>query len=170
MHDCFHDYELLRADGIEHDESVFHVIRELLYRTEDWHPEHKYKNKEFLIRTVIRKLDKYQHDPAKTIKLANGKPAAEVSFRFELDYGPMGTQQPYVLCGYLDRFVDYNDEIFFEDYKSSTTTPSEWYWNQFHPHNQMSLYTIACKVVFQTNIKGGIIHSAQLMMDDTRFT
>ena len=169
MHTAFHNYELLRADGIEHEEAVFHTVREILYATEDWNPDHKYKNKAFLIRSVIRKLDKYKDDTAVTVKLANGKPAAEVSFRFELDYGPT-PERPYVLCGHLDRVVDFNREIFFEDYKSTTTTPSEWYWNQFHPHNQMTLYTLACQIVFQTNIKGGIIHSGQLMMDDTRFT
>lgn len=169
MHLAFHNYHLLRADGIDHNEAVFHVIREVLYSTEDWNPDHKYKNKEFLIRTVIRYLDKYEHDPAVTLILANGKPASEVSFRYELDYGPV-EGQPYVLCGHLDRVVDFNGEIFFEDYKSSTTTPSDWYWNQFHPHNQMSMYVLACQVVFQTTIKGGIIDNIQLMMDDTRCT
>lgn len=169
MHLAFHNYELLRADGIDHNESVFHVVREILYHTEDWNPDHKYKNKAFLIRSVIRKLDKYENDPAITLKLANGKPASEVSFRFELDYGPV-EGQPYVLCGHLDRVADFNSEIFFEDYKSSTTTPSDWYWNQFHPHNQMSLYTLACRIIFQTTIKGGMIMSVQLMMDDTRCT
>lgn len=190
MHLAFHNYHLLRADGIDHNESLFHVVREVLYSTEDWNPDHKYKNKEFLIRSVIRYLDKYEHDPAVTIKLANGKPASEVSFSFELDYGPeiesptkvlqadgtyidgtvTITPQPYVVCGHLDRVVDFNSEIFFEDYKSSTTTPSDWYWNQFHPHNQMSLYTLACRIIFQTTIKGGIIDNIQLMMDDTRCT
>lgn len=169
MHLAFQNYELLRADGIDHDESIFHVVREVLYHTEDWNPDHKYKNKAFLIRSVIRYLDKYQHDPAVTLKLANGKPAAEVSFRYELDYGPT-EGQPYVLCGHLDRVVDFNGEIFFMDHKSSTTTPSDWYWNQFHPNNQMSMYILACQVVFQTAVKGGIINAIQLMVDDTRVT
>lgn len=169
MHTAFHNYELLRADGIEHDEAVFHVVREVLYATEDWNPEHKYKNKAFLLRSVIRRLDKYKEDAAVTLKLANGKPASEVGFRFELDYGPVDGIK-YVICGILDRVVDYQQEVFFQDYKSTTTTPSDWYWNQFHPHNQMSLYTLACEIVFNTTIKGGVIESGQILMDDTRFT
>lgn len=169
MHKAFQNYEILKADGLDHEETVFHVVRELLYATEDWHPDHKYKNKAFLVRTVIRKLDKFKDDPAKTVKLSNGKPAVEVSFSFGLESGPT-PDQSYILCGHLDRVVDFNDEIFFEDYKSTTTTPSKWYWDQFHPNNQMTLYTLACKIIFQTVVKGGIINSAQLLMDDTRFT
>jgi hypothetical protein len=169
MHTCFRDYELLKAEGMDHEDCVFNVVKDLLVRTEGWNPDHKHKNKAFLVRTVIRHMDKYKDDPAKTIMLSNGKPAVEVSFNFGLDYGPK-VDQPYVLCGHLDKVVNFNDEIFFEDYKSTTTTPSEWYWNQFHPHTQMTLYTLACKIVFQTKIKGGIIESAQILMDDTRFT
>lgn len=169
MHECFKEYETFKARGEDHEYCVFHVVRNLLLRTEGWDPDHKYKNKAFLVRTVIRYMDKYKDDPAKTLILSNGKPAVEVSFMFELDYGPT-EKQKYVMCGHIDRVVDFQDEIFFKDYKSTTSTPGDYYWNQFHPNNQMSIYTIACKIIFQTKIKGGIIESAQIMMDDTRFT
>lgn len=178
FHTAMHQYQLVKADGIKHDEAVFHVVRELMYRVEDWDTDHKYKNIFTLIRSVIRYLDQYEHDPAKTVMLSNGKPAVEVSFNFELDYGPAIQSQedadkivqPYILCGHLDRVVDFQGEIFAEDYKSSTSTPGSYFWNQFEPNNQMSLYTFAGKVVFQTNIKGVLIDSIQLMIDDTRCT
>lgn len=169
MHTCFKEYEIYKAAGHDHEDIVFQVAKDLLLRTEGWDPDHKYKNKAFLVRSVIRYMDKYKADPAKTLILANGKPAVEVSFRFELDHGPTEDVK-YILCGHLDRVVDFNGEIFFKDYKSTTSTPNEWYWNQFHPNNQMTLYTLACKIIFQTKIKGGIIESAQILMDDTRFT
>jgi hypothetical protein len=169
FHQALHDYEMLRADKIDHDEAVFHTIRELLYRVEDWNPDHKYKNRPFLIRSVIRYLDKYVDDPAKTLILENSKPAIEVSFRFELDYGPV-ENQPYVLCGHLDRVVDFQDSIFVMDRKTTTTTPGAYYWNQFEPNNQMTLYALAGKVIFQTNIKGVIIDAGQIMIEDTRFS
>jgi RecB family exonuclease len=169
MHLCFKEYEVFKAGGHDHDDIVFQVVKNLLDRTKDWDPDHKHKNKFFLIRSVIKYMDKYREDPAKTIILANGKPAVEVSFMFELDHGPTEGKR-YVLCGHLDRVVDFNGEIFFMDYKSTTTTPTEWYWNQFHPNNQMTLYTLACKIIFQTKIKGGIIESAQILMEDARFT
>ena len=48
-----------------------------MYRVEDWDTDHKYKNTFTLIRSVIRYLDQYEHDPAKTVMLSNGKPAVE---------------------------------------------------------------------------------------------
>lgn len=169
FHTAMHQYQLVVADGIAHDEAVFHTIRELFYRVEDWNPDHKYKNRFFLIRSVVRYLDKYVDDAAKTVIQSNGKPAVELSFAFELDYGPT-EDQPYVLCGYLDRLVDFQGSIFVMDHKTTTTTPSAYYWNQFEPNTQMTLYTLAGKVIFQTDIKGVIIDSGQLMIDDTRFT
>jgi PD-(D/E)XK nuclease superfamily len=169
FHTALQQYELVKADGLDHDECMFHVVRELLYRVEDWDPDDKYKNRQFLIRSVIGWLDKYKDDNAVVIKQANGKPAVEVSFAFELDYGPI-EGQPYVLCGHLDRIVDFQGELFVMDHKTTKTTPSSYYWDQFEPNNQMTLYTLAGKVIFQTNVKGVIIDSAQLMIDTTRFT
>lgn len=169
FHEAMNQYQLLIADGIDHDEAVWHTVKELLIRTDEWRPDDKYKNRFNLLRSVIRYLDKYQNDPAKTLILSNGKPAVEISFRIELDWGPT-KDQPWILCGYIDRMVEFGDAQFFMDYKTTTTTPSDWYWAQFHPHNQMSLYTIVSNIIFETPIKGGIIRSGQIMMDDTRYT
>lgn len=168
-HQALANYELVRADGIEHDEAVFHVVREVMYAVEGWYSDHKYKNRDNLLRSVIGYLDQFKDDPAKTLILNNGKPAVEVSFNFELDYGP-NADQPYVLCGHLDRVVNFNDDIFIMDHKTTTMTPGDYYWKQYEPHNQMTLYTLAGKVIFNTNVKGVMINAAQLMVDSTRFT
>lgn len=167
FHTCMHQYEMLKADRIEHDESVFLIVKDLLLRTDDWRPDDKYKNRESLVKAVIRYLDKYENDTAVTLVMENGKPAAELSFKFMLDYGPVADEgQPYVLCGHLDRLVEFNGEKFIMDYKTTTTTPSDYYWRQFNPHNQMSLYTLASDVVFQAPVKGVIINAIQILVDN----
>lgn len=163
-HLALQQYELMKVDGLDHDEAVWHVIKELLLRTQDWKPDHKFKNKPFLVRSLIRYLDKFKDDAAKTIILQDGKPAIEVAFNFELDYGPTEDVK-YVLCGHLDRVVDYNDEIFFMDRKTSSYSLN---MNWYHPHNQMTLYTIACKIIFNTVIKGGIIDHIAIQVNDTK--
>jgi hypothetical protein len=170
VHRVAQDYEKLKADGIKHDEAVFHVIKGLLYRTAEWNPDHNRKNKEALIRTAVWYLEKYKNDPAKTVILNNGKPAVELSFKFDLDWGPRELSQNYVLCGHLDRLVDYNEEMFVNDIKTTTSTPGPYYWNQFEPDNQMTLYTLASKVIFEPAVRGVMITSAQILADDTRFT
>lgn len=167
-HQAFQEYEILKAGGMDHEEASFHVVKALLQRTDDWRPDHKYKNRPFLIRTVIWYLEKFKDDPAQTYILANGKPAVELSFNFELDWGY--DNQPYLLCGHLDRVVTYQDELFATDVKTTTSTPTDYYWNQFEPNNQMTLYTLAGQVIFNLPIKGIVITSAQIMIEATRFT
>lgn len=191
-HAALHDYELSRQAGIPHDDAVFDTINALLIRTGDFRPNEethgkagKYKSRENLIRTVIWYLDKFEHDKAETFILDNGKPAVELSFRFELDWGPItaetfkdtpdggqfltGNGQPYLLCGHLDRVVTFNDELFTMDRKTTTSTPSSWYFTQYEPDNQMTLYTLASQIVLGSPIKGVIIDAAQIALDFSRF-
>lgn len=170
VHKAAEDYEKLKAQKIKHDEAVFHVTKALLYRVSDWSPEHKYKNRDSLVRTSVWYLEKYKDDPAKTYIRPNGEPAVELSFNFPLDWGPPGSDLPYHLCGHLDRVVSFNGDLFANDIKTTTTTPGPYYWNQFNPDNQMSLYTLASSIVLDAPIKGVMITSAQVMIDGTRFT
>lgn len=174
-HRALQDYDISRAAGIPYKDAVHDVVQELVVRLGDWHPDHKYKNKSNLIRTVIWYLDKFEDDPAKTYIMADGRAAVEVSFRFELDWGPASEEdnlhpQPFLLCGHLDRVVTFNDDLYVMDRKTTTSTPSDYYFNQFEPNNQMSLYTLASQVIFQSPIKGVIIDAAQVAIDFSRFT
>jgi hypothetical protein len=159
-------------------------------------PSVKVKTKENLLRSVIWYLENFSDDPAKTYIKTDGKPAVEQSFRFELGFGPQTGKykctgghdlcgqsypskdcpycendpaQPYLLCGHLDRVVTFNDELFVMDRKTTTITPSEYYFNQYEPNNQMTLYTLAAKVVVGSPVKGVIIDAAQLLMEETKF-
>ena len=172
FHRAAEDYHKLIADGIEHEEAMFHVVKGLLYRTVDWDSEHKYKNRETLVRTVVWWLLKRPEDNTKTRILASsGAPAIELTFNFTLDSFPLaGEGQPYMLCGRLDRLVEFDGDILDEDYKTTTTTPGPYYWGTFDPDNQMSMYTLAAKVCYESEIKGVLITSAQIMLEGTRFT
>ena len=180
-HAALQDYDLSRAANISHDDAVHDVVRELLLRTSDFDPDHKTKTREGLVRTVIWYLDKFKDDPAETFILSDGKPAVEQSFRFELDWGPQSavmtehtaviaeeiglTRFPYILCGHLDKIVTYNDELFAKDYK---TVWSFW-GKRWEPDNQMTLYSLASKVILNAPVKGVIIDMAQIKEDTTEF-
>ena len=180
-HHALQDYDLSRAAGILHDDSVHDVLRELLLRTVDFNPDHKSKTRDSLVRTVVWYLDKHKDDPAQTHILYDGKPAVEQSFRFELDWGPgykpkydmqadhdgepFPKGQPYLLCGHLDCIVSFNSELFVKDYKTVYT-----FWGKtWEPDNQMTLYSLASKVVLDTPVRGVIIDMAQVKADSTEF-
>jgi len=178
-HTALQDYDLSRAAGIHHDDAVFDVVKALLERTADYAPDPdtkagKYKSRQMLLRCVIWYLDEHRDDPAKTYIKADGKPAVELSFRFELDWGPSaseieppheGHRQPYLLCGHLDSVKDLSGSLFVMDHKTSMTTLGSYYFDQWSPSNQMTLYSIASKVILDAPVKGVIINAAQLMLD-----
>jgi hypothetical protein len=191
-HHALQDYDISRASGIKHDDAVHDTVRELLVRTSDFDPDHKTKTRTSLVRTVIWYLDQFKNEQTHTHILADGKPAVELSFRFELDWGPqhayksvtekevygegsdepidvVKTGQPYILSGHLDRVVSLNDDLFVMDRKTTTAAPGTWFFSQFEPDNQMSLYSFAGQVVMGTPVRGVIIDAAQILVDESRF-
>lgn len=188
-HKALEEYDFHLLAGADHEEAVKLVVRDLHERTWNWVTDPltkagKYKNKVSLLRSVIWYLDHFQDDAAKTVVLDNGRPAVELSFRFPLEFGPQVTTyvdradgdgvepapaQPYILCGHLDRVVDYQGALFVMDRKTTTMTLSEYYYAQFDMSNQMSLYTLAGGVVLNSPIKGVCIDAAQLLIDETKF-
>lgn len=183
-HKALEDYDAHRISGLAHEASLRLSIQQLLARIVDWDVDvttraGNYKNPRSLVQLVIDYCDKYQDDPAKTVVRENGQPATELSFRFELDWGPRASskydpdgnqlegslRQPYVLCGHLDRVVDYAGQHLVMDRKTTLTQPGPYYFDQYSPNNQMSLYTIAGQIVLNTLIKGVCIDAAQVLLE-----
>ncbi len=193
-HTALEQYDASRNNGVAHEDAIHTVITELLHRTVDYNPNPdtkagRYKSRNNLVGLVVDYLDHFSNDPAKTVILKNGKPATELSFRFELPWsvntvssihntidmaldsaGPditmINMTQPYLLCGHLDRIVELNGAIMVMDRKTTTMTLGDYYFNQFEPHNQMTLYTLAGKVVLGSPVKGVIIDAAQIKIRD----
>jgi hypothetical protein len=89
-----------------------------------------------------------------------------LSFRFSLDWGPeKAPGQPYLLCGHLDRVVTFHDELFVLDHKTTTTTPTDYYFSGFTPNNQMTLYALAGQVILGSTIRGVIVEAGQILLD-----
>lgn len=217
LHAAFEDYDKYRLgffpdnpdrDPMDHEAALRQVVHDALNATWDplpedesgergdgapWTPDHPSKTRETLIRTIIWYLDQFKDDPAKTVILANGKPAVELSFRLELDWGPQYTAidilepipttdfgkrqgdkvaetnfQPYLLCGHLDRLVEFQDHYYVMDHKTTSTTISQNFFEGFEPDNQMTLYSFAAKVIYNTPVKGVIIDGIQIAVGFSR--
>jgi hypothetical protein len=101
---------------------------------------HNLKTRETLVRSVIWYLEQFADDTCETVQLANGKPAVELSFRMEMDWGPESGEgqkealnrygrpltlaQPYVLSGHLDRVVKFQESFYVMDRKTSAPPQS----------------------------------------------
>jgi hypothetical protein len=188
-HEALAEYEKLLFEACgdrertanDHEQAVHLVVYDILERTwrdgkpwraiADLEPNDKasLKNRENLVRTVVWYLDKFKNDPAQTrMHPVTGKPMIELHFQFNIGAG-LNPDNPYVLCGHLDRVVEFQGESFVMDRKTTTSTLGSYYFEQYDPDNQMSLYTVASQVAFKTPVKGVIIDAAQIAVGFSRF-
>lgn len=181
-HEALEAYEGYRFNELTHDEAVAAVVRETLERTwRDGKPwrgaadlaeddKASLKSRENLIRLVVWYLDKFRDDPAKTrMHPTTGKPMVELHFQFSIGAGIALDAPEYSLCGYLDRIVDFQGEPFVMDRKTTTSTLGSYYFDQYDPDNQMTLYTVASHIAFKTQVKGVIVDAAQIAVGFNRF-
>jgi hypothetical protein len=158
-------YDHERAAGEGHEHALRSALRYTLTETwvdgAPWESEHNLKTRSSLIRSVIWYLEEFHDDNAKTVILDNGKPAVELSFKMQVGDN--------LLCGHLDRLVEYQDSTFVMDRKTTTTTVSSYFFDRFKPDNQMTLYTLASKIVFGAPVQGVIIDAAQIAVGFSRF-
>lgn len=182
-HKALEEFDKLLASGVDRESAIHATVHNLTVRTVEWNPDPntkagRYKNRATLQSLVIDYLDHFEDDPAETYIRLDGQPAVELSFRFELDFGPyaghhtvigegglIDISQPYLLSGHLDRVVNFNGELMVMDRKTTTTTISSYYFEQYEPHNQMTLYAFAGKVVLNSPVRGVIIDAAQVMLE-----
>jgi hypothetical protein len=168
FHSGLETYDKIRAYGYDHDDAVAGALLRILHDTNGWESDHPAKNRQNLIRSIIWYLEEYRDDPAQTIILANGKPAVELSFRMETEeQTPDGRN--YMLSGHMDRMVKYAGQDFVMDRKTSGSSITSHFFSQFNPDNQMTLYTLAGRVVFDTEVSGVIIDGAQIAVGFTSF-
>lgn len=127
-----------------------------------WAPLDGVKTRENLIRSIVWYIDFFRDEPTPVMILSDGKPAVELSFALPVDNG-------IVFSGHLDRMVTYADSPYVMDQKTTKTTVGPYYFDQYKPHTQMSMYTFAGKAAFNIPVKGVIIDAAQIAVGFTRF-
>lgn len=176
LHEGRERYERLHQQQplLSHDELLDAILDWALRETWDqrlgrpWLSGHNVKNRQTLIQTLVWYLDAMaQGDNLETLILANGKPAVELSFRF--DSGLVIGGENIILCGHLDRLAELSGQRFVSDIKTSSSELSPRWLAQFTPGNQFSLYSIAARVAFDEPVKGLIVDGVQVGVGFARF-
>lgn len=131
VHRAFELYDRFRAEGRDAATAELAVLRDAALATWDWDigrpwdsdvPE---KNRETLARTIVWYLAQFgETDPAETIILADGKPAVELHFTFDLGDGYRSrlTGETFHLCGHIDRLVRWRNRVWVTDRKAQPLT------------------------------------------------
>lgn len=161
-HSALEQYDRERARGVSHEDATLEAVRKALILSSNWTETTQYKNRLTLIRTVVWYLEENKESPFQTIILSDGTPAVELSFRFDIGDG-------YLLCGHIDRLVEFDENPWVHDRKTTKTTLSPRYFEQWTPENQMSLYSLAGHVILETPIQGVVIDAAQIAVNFSRF-
>ena len=160
-----------RAEGADIDEALRRVVKEAMEGS--WNPElgaarefdHAAKTRANLIRSIIWYVDQFGDETdsgIQTFHFPDGRPAVEVSFTLNVD-------NDIVFCGHLDRIVEYGGALYVMDQKTTGSTISPKFFDDFKPDTQMSMYTFAGQAVMHSPVKGVIIDGAQIAVGFTRF-
>lgn len=171
-------FHKLRADGLPYWEAAAEIVRRALLDSWDherddagarvpgsgaaWDSGHHLKNRETLLRSIIWYFDQYEDDPMTTYVTAEGRPAVEFSFTLPVEDG-------IVFCGHIDRLVEYQDRLMVQDQKTTGSTLSQYYFDQYSPDTQMSMYTFAGQAIYSAPVAGVVIDAAQIAVGFTRY-
>jgi hypothetical protein len=173
-HEALEIYDHRRSEGLTHDYAVRAAVWHTLTKTWDqklqrpWNSGDQYKNRFTLVRTIVWYLDHFADDPIRTIQLANGRPAVELSFRYEFPHR-FGTGEAAIACGHLDRLGEIGGGVWVIDRKTTKHELNSRYFEQYSPDNQMSWYTLAGKIIGETPVQGVILDAAQILVGSSRF-
>jgi hypothetical protein len=174
FHSATELYDRERALGKDHDAALVSAMRHAIIETWDfalkrpWVSDEPTKTRNTLLRSIVWYCDKFQDDPLKTVILDNGKPAVELSFRFDPEI-ETGTGESILICGHIDRAVEFNSENAITDKKTTKAELNDNFFKQFNPDSQISIYSIAGIVVMGIEVNYFIIDGIQVQVNGTRF-
>lgn len=176
MHQAREWYEHSRAGGADHNGALDATLDRLLHETWDhrlgrpWLSDHPSKNRKTLIQTAVWYLDASERDREtfRTVVMANGKPATELSFRFDSGI-ETALGEHIIFCGHLDRIVEFGGQRYVADLKTTSSEPNAIWAREFTPGTQFSMYTLAGKVAFGEQLAGVIVDGVQVGVGFARF-
>lgn len=173
-HAALERYDHARSQGATHEDAQLAAVAYALKATWDatlsrpWASTDPNKNRLTLVRTVVWYLEQFANDPMETIQLANGKPAVELSFRFELEQLTSSGEQ-YLWCGHMDRVVAFAGHNYIVDRKTTKATLNPEFFEKFSPDNQFSGYMVAGRIAYNIPLAGLIVDGAQVAVTFSRF-
>jgi len=175
FHSALEEYDRARFLGVDHEGATIVAVRVVLEQT--WNKslnrpitwDDKNKNRFTLLRSIVWYLEQFKIDPIETVRLANGRPAVELSFRYENGYTSTLTGEPFLSCGHMDRLGTLNGQTYIVDRKTTKSTISQDFFGKFSPDNQFSQYVLASKIVYGLPVAGLIVDAAQVAITFSAF-
>lgn len=174
-------YDRARAVGIDHESAILEALEHVIKSSFNpktqtfWPSDEPTKTLKTLLRTLVWYFDHFETDHLQTLVLKNGQPAVELSFTINLnDLDETGTfvastGEPFILCGHIDKAVNFMGRVALTDKKTTKTALSESWFANFNPDNQVSCYSVAGRVILHKDVSGLIIDGIQVQALGSRF-
>lgn len=168
LHEGLEKFYKRKASGVPFEENVLATIGELmrhpLRANIDSYSDQK-RNSFSLVNTVLTYLDNYQSEPCETVVFSDGTVGVELHFQFETGLSS-ASGEAFSIAGHIDRLVKQDIGTFIIDHKTTTSTLTQRYFDQYNPDTQMTTYTIAGDICFATPIKGVIVDAINITKDE----
>lgn len=164
LHEGLESYYRRVSAGVPFEENVEQTIEELLK-----HPlrenidsyEDPKRNSRTLVETTLAYLDYYKEEPCETVVFSDGTVGVELHFQFETGL-ESASGEKFSMAGHIDRLVRQDLGNFIVDHKTTVMPLTQFYFSQYNPDTQMSLYSIAGDICFATPIKGVMIDAINI--------
>lgn len=165
LHRGLEIYDLEIFSGQPHQIALRLAVLKLLTLTSEkledgtlrfWTTDDPTRTRRTLLQALIWYCEHFREDVLKTHKLPDGKPALELSFRFEIP----GTH--FFYCGHIDKIADYGPHgIFLQERKHTKTTIGSYFFEKYNPNSQVTGYIAAAQVLIHQPVHGAIIDAVQ---------
>lgn len=176
-HAALERFDHAKTAGASHDDATLAAVSYALEATwnaklnRPWVSDEPEKTRLTLIRGIIWYLEEFRVDPFRTLQLASGKPAVELSFQFDSGL-TTASGEHYTLAGHIDRIAEIDldrTHSYILDRKTTKHALDDTYFGQFTPDNQFSLYPIAGRIAFGVETSGILVDAVQLGVSFARF-
>lgn len=164
LHEGLEGFYRRQVEGRDFEENVVDTIEALMK-----HPlrgnidsyEDQKRNSRSLIENTLFYLDTYKEEPCETVVFSDGTVGVELHFQFETGL-ESASGEKFSFAGHIDRLVRQDLGNFIADHKTTTMPLTQFYFSQYNPDTQMSLYSIAGDICFSTPIKGVMIDAINI--------
>lgn len=164
LHEGLEGFYKRQAAGREFEENVLDTIEGLMkspLRKNIDSFEDSRRNSFSLVETTLSYLDYYRNEPCKTVIFSDGTVGAELHFQFETGL-ETSSGEKFSMAGHIDRLIEQEIGIFIADHKTTSLPLTQFYFSQYNPDTQMSLYSIAGDICYSTPIKGVMIDAINI--------
>lgn len=161
-HACLERADRLRAAGADLTAQLSAATRQAMSEPEFENPSPQ-KNRFTLVRSVVWYLLHHANNMPKHLSPNH----VELPFRFATELSYSG--ESIFLCGHMDGVVENMEGIFSLERKTTGKTLNSQYFDSFTPDPQITIYTLASKVVLHVPAKGVLLDACQTVVNFSAF-